>query len=24
MIIKDVKGFKRYIEAGDIATIDEK
>lgn len=24
MIIKDVKGFKRYIEAGDIATIDKK
>lgn len=22
MIIKDVKGFKRYIEAGDIATLD--
>ncbi|MDQ6814925.1 MAG: DUF2892 domain-containing protein [Bacteroidota bacterium] len=24
MIIKDVKGFKRYIEAGDIATIEKK
>jgi uncharacterized membrane protein len=24
MIIKDVKGFKRYIEAGDIATIEQK
>jgi uncharacterized membrane protein len=24
MIIKDIKGFKRYIEAGDIATIDQK
>lgn len=24
MIIKDIKGFKRYIETGDIATIDEK
>jgi uncharacterized membrane protein len=24
MIIKDVKGFKRYIEAGDIATVDKK
>jgi len=24
MIIKDVKGFKRYIEAGDIATLDKK
>ena len=24
MIIKDVKGFKRYIEAGDIATKDQK
>jgi uncharacterized membrane protein len=23
-IIKDVKGFKRYIEAGDIATLDKK
>jgi uncharacterized membrane protein len=22
MIIKDIKGFKRYIEAGDIATIE--
>jgi len=24
MILKDVKGFKRYIEAGDIATLDRK
>jgi len=24
LIIKDVKGFKRYIEAGDIATLDKK
>jgi len=24
MIQKDIKGFKRYIEAGDIATLDEK
>jgi len=24
MIIKDVKGFKRYIEAGDFATLDKK
>ena len=24
MIIKDVKGFKRYIEAGDIVTLDKK
>jgi uncharacterized membrane protein len=24
LIIKDIKGFKRYIEAGDIATLDKK